>query len=896
MPSDLIVQGAQESEVMTFMPLGGGQEVGRSCILLKYKGRTLLLDCGIHPGREGIDACPFFDSINPEEVDIILITHFHLDHCASLPYFTEKTNFRGKVYMTHATKAVMRLLVADSVKLTKGGLYDDDDLQNCLSKIEVIDFHQSTEFKGIRFCAYAAGHVLGAAMFTIDIDGVIILYTGDYSMEEDRHLSPAEIPLEKPDVLIVESTYGVQAHSSREERESRFRATVEDTVRQGGNCLIPVFALGRAQELLLILDEHWQEHPELQHIPIFYASRLANKALRVYQTFVNMMNKRIRTISDISNPFKFSYIQNFQNEFESTSTGPCVVIASPGMLQSGCSRVLFERWCDNENNSVILAGYSVEGTLAKKLLQEPEEITCLDGRIKARKCAIEYISFSAHVDYIQNSYFIRTILPDNIILVHGEQTEMKRLKEELDRDIDMNWSAEHKPPVVMPKNCQKVSLTFNKSIRAEVVGRAADNLLYALNDSSTAAMDTDENENDNGTGTGTGDKQKDKNEDIELPPLSVFVSENFVAKVMSVQDVSTFTSCRLGRIRQKFHIPIPSGLGISGGDGTALEVIYPYVSDMFDTVECITQNNDGNMSNLKKEKEDIPNNTNNNNDSNVNLVEIIVQGMVSIKESSTSTTTSSIIIDWLANPMADIVADSIVSIVQQALSASSIVISNTINKKRIPPTATATATSSSVNTTNNNISSTQEDITTKKMKMTLINKEKIQMIKKEKNEENIKKLRKLQHIFISSNEFSDVLLNNDGTSLIFRRKEDPSIEAFVTIIWGGRGQMGQHKAMLKCEDESFQVEVSSAMRRVDDMLKLKETSIFELDVYGVIIPHICKFEAVWFTVLIWQESRINRDLKQYSIIKGICASGYMAFEIWAICIYAIKDFEELLGN
>jgi cleavage and polyadenylation specificity factor subunit 3 len=116
------------SEEMTIMPLGGGQEVGRSCILLSYQNRNILLDCGCHPGREGIDSLPFFDALDsPENIDLILITHFHLDHCAALPYFTEKTRFRGKIFMTHATKAVMRLLLSDNIKLqTRGNsLYNE---------------------------------------------------------------------------------------------------------------------------------------------------------------------------------------------------------------------------------------------------------------------------------------------------------------------------------------------------------------------------------------------------------------------------------------------------------------------------------------------------------------------------------------------------------------------------------------------------------------------------------------------------------------------------------------------------------------------------------------------------------------------------------------------------
>lgn len=140
-------------EEMIIRPLGGGQEVGRSCILLQYRERNIMLDCGAHPGRDGNDSLPFFDLIdNPEEIDLILITHFHIDHVAALPYFTEKTNFKGKVLMTHATKAVMKILLSDNIKLQSRSnmLYNEQDLQNCVEKIDTIDFHQTIDLKGIK--------------------------------------------------------------------------------------------------------------------------------------------------------------------------------------------------------------------------------------------------------------------------------------------------------------------------------------------------------------------------------------------------------------------------------------------------------------------------------------------------------------------------------------------------------------------------------------------------------------------------------------------------------------------------------------------------------------------------------------------------------------------------
>lgn len=219
-------------------------------------------------------------------------------------------------------------------------LYDEQDLLRSYEKIEVVDYHQEVDVEGIRFTPYNAGHVLGAAMFLIEIAGVRVLYTGDYSREEDRHLMAAEKPPNvTPEVLICESTYGVQSHEPRVEREARFTRIVHDVVQRGGRCLLPVFALGRAQELLLILDEYWQAHPELHNVPIYYASSLAKKCMTVYQTYTNMMNARIRQQVKISNPFQFKHISNLKSMAHFDDVGPCVMMASPGMLQ--VSRLAF---------------------------------------------------------------------------------------------------------------------------------------------------------------------------------------------------------------------------------------------------------------------------------------------------------------------------------------------------------------------------------------------------------------------------------------------------------------------------------------------------------------------------------------------------------------------------
>ncbi|EFN66769.1 Cleavage and polyadenylation specificity factor subunit 3 [Camponotus floridanus] len=466
---------AEESDLLSIRPLGAGQEVGRSCIMLEFKGKKIMLDCGIHPGLSGMDALPFVDLVEADEIDLLLISHFHLDHCGALPWFLQKTSFKGRCFMTHATKAIYRWLLSDYIKVsniaTEQMLYTESDLETSMDKIETINFHEEKDVFGIKFWAYNAGHVLGAAMFMIEIAGVKILYTGDFSRQEDRHLMAAEIPNIHPDVLITESTYGTHIHEKREDREGRFTNLVHEIVNRGGRCLIPVFALGRAQELLLILDEYWSQHSELHEIPIYYASSLAKKCMAVYQTYVNAMNDKIRRQIAINNPFVFKHISNLKGIDHFEDIGPCVVMASPGMMQSGLSRELFESWCTDAKNGVIIAGYCVEGTLAKTILSEPEEITTMSGQKLPLKMSVDYISFSAHTDYQQTSEFIRTLKPPHVVLVHGEQNEMGRLKAALQREYEDDPSTSME--IHNPRNTVAVELYFRGEKTAKVMGTLA---------------------------------------------------------------------------------------------------------------------------------------------------------------------------------------------------------------------------------------------------------------------------------------------------------------------------------------------------------------------------------------------------------------------------------------
>ena len=192
--------------------------------------------------------------------------------------------------------------------------------------------------------------------------------------------------------------------------------------------------------------------------------------MAVYQTYVNAMNSRIKRQIAINNPFVFKHIFNLKSMDHFEDVGPCVVMATPGMMQNGLSRELFEAWCSNRRNCCIIAGYCVEGTLAKQILSEPEEIVSMSGQKLARRCQIEYISFSAHTDYRQTSEFIRAIRPPHIMMVHGEANEMGRLKSALIREYE---DTPNPPLFHNPKNTVTVELHFRGEKVAKVMGSLA---------------------------------------------------------------------------------------------------------------------------------------------------------------------------------------------------------------------------------------------------------------------------------------------------------------------------------------------------------------------------------------------------------------------------------------
>ncbi|SCO94187.1 cleavage and polyadenylation specificity factor subunit 3, putative [Plasmodium malariae] len=502
--------------------LGGASEVGRSCVIIESENTSIMLDCGIHPAFMGIGCLPIYDAYDISKIDFCLITHFHMDHSGALPYLINRTRFKGRIFMTEATKSICYLLWKDYSRIEKcmnlinknkssknkkdqddentsvefesdinmnalyssddniddeyfnkvdllyesyngddnsnNVLYEEDDIDRTMELIETINFHQNLEFPNVKFTAYRAGHVIGACMFLVEINNVRFLYTGDYSREIDRHIPIAEIPNIDVHVLICEGTYGIKVHDNRKKREIRFLNMLTNILNNKGKVLLPVFALGRAQELLLILEEHWESNRYLQKIPIFYISSMATKSLSIYETFINLCGDFVKNVvNEGKNPFNFKYVKYAKSldsilSYLYQDNNPCVIMAAPGMLQNGVSRNIFNIIASDNKSGVILTGYTVKGTLADELKTEPEYVTINDKIVK-RKCRFEQISFSAHSDFNQTKTFIEKLKCPNIILVHGYRNELNRLRDKLIEEKKYL-------SVFTPELLQKVSFHF----------------------------------------------------------------------------------------------------------------------------------------------------------------------------------------------------------------------------------------------------------------------------------------------------------------------------------------------------------------------------------------------------------------------------------------------------
>uniref|UniRef100_H0ZXV1 Integrator complex subunit 11 n=1 Tax=Taeniopygia guttata TaxID=59729 RepID=H0ZXV1_TAEGU len=447
---------------------GAGQDVGRSCILVSIAGKNVMLDCGMHMGYNDDRRFPDFSYITQngrltDFLDCVIISHFHLDHCGALPYFSEMVGYDGPIYMSHPTKAICPILLEDYRKITvdkKGetNFFTSQMIKDCMKKVVAVHLHQTVQVdEELEIKAYYAGHVLGAAMFQIKVGCESVVYTGDYNMTPDRHLGAAWIDKCRPDLLITESTYATTIRDSKRCRERDFLKKVHETVERGGKVLIPVFALGRAQELCILLETFW-ERMNLK-APIYFSTGLTEKANHYYKLFITWTNQKIRKTFVQRNMFEFKHIKAFDRAF-ADNPGPMVVFATPGMLHAGQSLQIFRKWAGNEKNMVIMPGYCVQGTVGHKILSGQRKLEMEGRQILEVKMQVEYMSFSAHADAKGIMQLIRQAEPRNVLLVHGEAKKMEFLRQKIEQEFHVSC--------FMPANGETTTILTNPSIPVDI--------------------------------------------------------------------------------------------------------------------------------------------------------------------------------------------------------------------------------------------------------------------------------------------------------------------------------------------------------------------------------------------------------------------------------------------
>ncbi|MCL4128618.1 UNVERIFIED_CONTAM: hypothetical protein GTU68_029049, partial [Idotea baltica] len=331
-------------------------------------------------------------------LDCVIISHFHLDHCGALPYMTEMVGYNGPIYMTQPTKALCPVLLEDMRKIAvdkkrETNFFTSSMIKDCIKKVITVTLQETMQVdSNLEIKAYYAGHVLGAGMFHVRVGSQSFVYTGDYNMTPDRHLGSAWIDKCRPDLLISESTYATTIRDSKRCRERDFLKKVHDCVERGGKVLIPVFALGRVQELCILLDTYW-DRMNLK-VPVYFTMGLAETANKYYRMFITWTNQKIRRTFVHRNMFDFNHIKPFDKSYMD-NPGPMVVFATPGMLHSGLSLAIFKKWAPNDKNMVIMPGYCVQGTVGHKILNGAKKIE-LEDRVEIKvKLAVEYMSFSA---------------------------------------------------------------------------------------------------------------------------------------------------------------------------------------------------------------------------------------------------------------------------------------------------------------------------------------------------------------------------------------------------------------------------------------------------------------------------------------------------------------------
>ena len=436
--------------------LGGAQEVGRSAFLVKTRESSVLLDCGINPGSQRpFESFPRFDcpEFQIDQLDAVIITHAHLDHCGLAP-FLYKYGYDGPIYCSAPTSNLMTMLQLDYLDVaSKQGVtpyYDQKDVRECVLHTIPLRFGVVTDIApDIRLTLHNSGHILGAAMAHLHIGEGLhnIVYTSDYKFGRTMLLEAATTEFPRIETVITESTYGGQDDfmPSRVEAEESLTSVINATLERKGKVLIPVPAVGRAQEIMLIIDGY-MKRGLMKEAPVFIEGMIS-EATAIHTAYPEYLGREVRhsILHEEVNPFQSDYFTIVEHPSirQSIIDGePCVVLATSGMLEGGPVIEYFKNWASDEKNTIIFVSYQIEGTMGKRVQKGVNEVAMMDNegkmavvQVKMQTESIE--GFSGHSDRRQLISYLTHLKPkpERIFVCHGEKSKIMNMAGFLDRKV-----------------------------------------------------------------------------------------------------------------------------------------------------------------------------------------------------------------------------------------------------------------------------------------------------------------------------------------------------------------------------------------------------------------------------------------------------------------------------
>lgn len=441
-------QRLDENAEASLMTLGGFSEVGRSCMLLTTRESKILLDCGINPGaRDTFSAYPRLDWANIEldEIDAVVISHAHLDHTGFLPVLF-KYGYKGPVYCTEPTLPLMTLIQIDMIKvaMVEGSLplYTEKDVREVIKHTITLPYGMVTDIApDIKLVMVNAGHILGSASVHLHIGNGDhnVVYTGDLKYGRSQLFESASWNFPRAETLIIESTYGAKEDimPTREEVENTFVNTINKTLSEGGKVLIPVPAVGRAQEILMVIDSYMKSGKMIE-APVFIEGMISEaSALHVAYPEYLARDLKQRILYSDDNPFTSEYFTTIEHpdaREEALRDEPAIIMATSGMLEGGPVIEYFKSIAPDPKNKILFVSYQVNGTLGRRVLDGSRQVSIMgkEGKIDVINInsSVEKVEgFSGHSDYNQIMSYINKLKPKlrRVIVNHGERKKVENV-------------------------------------------------------------------------------------------------------------------------------------------------------------------------------------------------------------------------------------------------------------------------------------------------------------------------------------------------------------------------------------------------------------------------------------------------------------------------------------